>query len=138
MENKLTQIQAFKVMLTFLDEYYDKTLSDDIGALLSGLALLEDDRPVDSAVWHDWAKAINNKNIENNLTSLQAFEAMINFLEDYCKRGSSHDVLILLDMLKKSLIKSAPNQPIWNNWLKCVDKILQDKEKKYGYFHLLK
>jgi hypothetical protein len=41
-------------MIEFLDAYYQQTQSDDIGALLVSLQLLEDGKPADLAMWDDW------------------------------------------------------------------------------------
>jgi hypothetical protein len=45
-------------MIEFLDTYYQQTQSDDIGALLGSLQLLEDGKPADPAMWHDWLQCI--------------------------------------------------------------------------------
>jgi hypothetical protein len=55
---KLTDKQAFVAMIEFLDVYYQQTQSDDIGALLGSLQLLEDGKPADPAMWHDWLQSI--------------------------------------------------------------------------------
>lgn len=54
----MNEVQAYKVMFKFLDKYYQQTGSDDIGALLGSLQLLEDGKPVDSAMWGEWRRAI--------------------------------------------------------------------------------
>jgi hypothetical protein len=55
---KLTEKQAFLAMIEFLDTYYQQTKSDDIGALLGGLQLLEDGKPADPAMWYDWLQSV--------------------------------------------------------------------------------
>lgn len=124
-------------MFVFLDNYYQKTLSDGLGILLSGLALLEDEKSMDPAFWHDWVRAFNNKSDANNLTAIQAFSGMTNFLEDYCTRGASDDIFELRDMLKKTLEKKLINSSIWKDWLQAINKIVQDKEEQYGMFKLV-
>ena len=57
MEN-LTEIQAFKAMIIFLDDYYDRTQSDEIGAILGGLQIVGDGMPADPAAWDDWLKCV--------------------------------------------------------------------------------
>ncbi|MFA6066166.1 MAG: hypothetical protein WC707_03220 [Candidatus Babeliaceae bacterium] len=59
MDCELTKLQAFNVMRKFLENYYEKTLSDDIGALLGDLQLLQDNRTADPAAWNDWLNCIN-------------------------------------------------------------------------------
>jgi len=46
-------------MLCFLDNYYQLTQSADIGSLLGGLVLIEDNRTRDPAAWDDWMKCID-------------------------------------------------------------------------------
>lgn len=55
---KLTEKQAFAVMVYFLDQYYQQTQADDIGALLGSLQLLNDGMPADAAMWDDWLVAM--------------------------------------------------------------------------------
>ena len=45
-------------MVCFLEAYWERTQSDEIGALLGGLALDADGRPMDPAAWSDWLAAI--------------------------------------------------------------------------------
>jgi hypothetical protein len=56
---KLTEEEAFKAMVIFLERYYNETHSDDIGSLLSDLILLDDKKTADPAAWNDWINAIN-------------------------------------------------------------------------------
>jgi hypothetical protein len=57
---KLTPTEAFQVMLLFLETYYEQTQSDDIGALLGSLQLLEDGKPADPAMWQVWLQYSNS------------------------------------------------------------------------------
>jgi hypothetical protein len=54
----LTTKEAFQVMFVFLENYFKMTQSDDIGALLGSLMLLEDGEPADPGTWHDWLCAV--------------------------------------------------------------------------------
>ena len=47
----LTIQQAFEVMQLFLEDYYERTQSDDVGALLGDLQCMEDGVPADPAAW---------------------------------------------------------------------------------------
>jgi len=58
MTDKLTPQEAYEAMFRFLEAYYDRTGSDEIGALLGGMALDEDGQPMDPAAWSDWLAAI--------------------------------------------------------------------------------
>ena len=56
--NKLTEKQAFLAMVSFLERYYEQTKSDEIGALLGSLQLLDDEITADPAMWDDWLKIV--------------------------------------------------------------------------------
>lgn len=56
----LSSEQAYLVMLAFLEGLYRRTRSDDLGAILGGLALLKDGRPADPAALSDWNDAVNS------------------------------------------------------------------------------
>lgn len=55
----ITTQQAYAAMLAFLEDYYERTNSDDIGALLGDLQMDENNVPFDPAVVNDWQIAIN-------------------------------------------------------------------------------
>ena len=63
---KLTERQAFVAMIEFLDNYYQQTQSDDIGALLGSLQLLEDGKLADPAMWNDWSECVK-KTLPNKI-----------------------------------------------------------------------
>ncbi len=48
---------AYKAMFKFLDEYYKRGKSDDIGALLGSLSLLNDGKSADPSMMDDWEEA---------------------------------------------------------------------------------
>jgi hypothetical protein len=54
----LTRLEAFKAMSCFLEKYYEETQSDDVGALLGEMQILEDRDPFDTATWHDWMNCV--------------------------------------------------------------------------------
>jgi hypothetical protein len=55
----LTVQEGFAAMRLFLEDYYEQTHSDDIGALLGDLQILEDGMTADPAVWDDWLACVN-------------------------------------------------------------------------------
>lgn len=67
--NNLTEKQAFLAMVFFLEKYYQQTESDDVGALLGSLQLLEDGMTADPAMWHDWLGVIN-RTLSNRLETV--------------------------------------------------------------------
>lgn len=129
---QLTKLEAFKVMVKFLEDIYAKNQSDDIAVLLGVSALLQDDRPVDSALWKDWVNAIRHNDLRDTLTHLEAFSVMTKFLEDYYECGESKDVLAIIKQLKETPI----NPIVWDEWLACIHYITSDAGKSYGYFEL--
>jgi hypothetical protein len=56
--DKLTDKQAFQAMILFLDDYYARKSSDEIGAILGGLQMIGDGMPADPAAWDDWLKCV--------------------------------------------------------------------------------
>ena len=54
----LSSQQAYMAMFNFLEKYYELTHSDDIGALLGGMQILEDGSPMDQALVRDWDEAV--------------------------------------------------------------------------------
>ena len=57
-EKTLTLDEAYDAVIDYLDAYYEKTKSDDIGSLLSGMVLLSDGRPADNAALDDWNQSV--------------------------------------------------------------------------------
>ena len=45
-------------MFEFLNSYYERTKSDDIGSLLSAMCIMEDGNPVDIAYKNEWKESI--------------------------------------------------------------------------------
>jgi len=58
MNENLTKIQAFNAMCKFLEMYYSRTLSDDVGSLLGDLQMITDGETANPAAWHDWNQAV--------------------------------------------------------------------------------
>lgn len=48
MDLKVIDLQYCKAILRVLSEYYDLTKSDDIGALLNSMSILNDGKPADA------------------------------------------------------------------------------------------
>lgn len=60
-KEKLSIQEAYKVMFLFLDFYWKlgNRNSNELGALLSSLALLPDGSSADPALLHDWRKCVD-------------------------------------------------------------------------------
>ena len=57
---KLSLEEAFKIMTYFLEKYYDRAPSDDIGTLLSSMIMIDDNQKTsDPALWQDFLEAVN-------------------------------------------------------------------------------
>lgn len=59
MKHVLTAQEAYEVMMLFLEKHYERTDSDDIGALLGALQFFEDGVTADPAMWEDWLKCVS-------------------------------------------------------------------------------
>ena len=58
-EPKLTSRQAYLAMFSFLEAYYARGKSDEIGFILGSMSLLEDGFPADPAYLKDWEAAVH-------------------------------------------------------------------------------
>jgi hypothetical protein len=58
MDALLTEDQAYRAMVFFLRDHWNRTGSADIAALLGDLGLLADGRPADPAVADDFRRAL--------------------------------------------------------------------------------
>lgn len=54
----LTPEQAYLAMFAFLEQYYELTAADDVGALLGSMSLLPDGQPIDPAMSSEWQEAV--------------------------------------------------------------------------------
>ena len=57
-DKPLSSREAYLAMFSFLEDYYSRTQSDEIGSMLSGLCLMSDGKPMDPAYWHEWEQAV--------------------------------------------------------------------------------
>lgn len=64
---ELTTKQAFEAMVLFLEEFYNRTQSDDVGALLGQLILLKDGSTADPAAWDDWVECVEKVLINSDI-----------------------------------------------------------------------
>lgn len=66
-EKKLDIQEAYNAMFEFLANYYERTQSDDVGALLGSMSLLGDGKPADPAIWQDWLTSLEASGVDNEL-----------------------------------------------------------------------
>lgn len=64
-KDTFTILQAFQIMTSFLEKYYELTSYDDIAAILSPLIIFEKNQDFDSIVWKDWVECVNKVLYEN-------------------------------------------------------------------------
>ena len=71
--NNYDELEGYKLMISLLDSYYNITDSDNIGAFLGEIDLIDGNTTMDPAAWEDWIDAINtvvnNDNKEDNSDS---------------------------------------------------------------------
>ena len=116
----LTAKQAFEAMSVFLDTFYDRTQSDEIGGLLGDLQIVGDGMPADPAAWQDWMKLVDSE----PLTVNQAFEAMKLFLKNYYERIHAPDKDGLLASLGVLDQNQPPDPAMWQDWLNSIHNVL--------------
>jgi hypothetical protein len=58
MEDKLTLLEAYKSMRSFLNDYYFRFNINDLSEILSETDLLPDGGSADPAAWFDWLEAV--------------------------------------------------------------------------------
>ena len=77
--------QAFLAMFDLLDEYYDMTKNDDLGAILGSISpkLFVDGEPADPASWHDWEDSIHKVTTKELINCMEALQAVREFLNLY-------------------------------------------------------
>ena len=54
----MTEYEVFMAMQYFLEQFYERTGSDDVGALLGDMLFLESGKTMDPAAWEDWLIAV--------------------------------------------------------------------------------
>lgn len=71
--NNYDELEGYKLMISLLDSYYNITDSDNIGAFLGEIDLIDGNTTMDPAAWEDWIDAINtvvnNDNKKDNSDS---------------------------------------------------------------------
>jgi hypothetical protein len=62
----ITSEQAYAAMYDFLEDYYNRGHSDEIGGMLGGMSLLGDGGTADPAVRSHWQRALQRAMTEGN------------------------------------------------------------------------
>lgn len=114
-------------MLTFLDTFYRKNKSDELGALLGSMSLLRDGLPADSAYAKDWYTAVSKvvgKSEGAVLSSETTYLAMITFLRNWCEIGSDGTLSELCLNFEKLNSENS-------SWFDAVNSVMNEKDEPY-------
>lgn len=114
---KLTQLQAFNAMRKFLEDYFYKSSSDDVGALLGAMQFFPEGGTYDPAMWEDW---IEYTDAHQNMTPLQVYNAMLKFLDFYIGNSESVQIQAFLRDLQLLPEGGTKDSAIWEFWVQCL------------------
>jgi len=137
MQKNLTKLQAYNVMLLFLEKQYPKEESDYLGDILSNSEFWPSKMPGDRASWDYWKQAIRVISLQdrkfknqNSLTALQACHGMFNYVDNYVSfYKNKPDYLINLLKILQSVCNKK-DQKLWQLWLEMVDEILKREDPR--------
>jgi len=138
-----TKLQAFNAMVNFFIDYYKRTLSGDLRILIEATYSLSKST-TNSVLQLNWNNAVKkalqkqavekplDEAIERRLTELQAFNAMVKFLDKYYKKTASDFVDLIYTSLSFTADGGTADPAFWIEWGDAVKKILQKQtNKKY-------
>ena len=139
MKKNLTKLQAYNVIITFLDQYYRENKSDNLSDFITYAYFWFDKKTADPAAWPEWLEALEkmalqNKKIRNvnRLTYVQACNAMVIFFTDYCGLY----VIIPLDIVKilhvlEELQLNKQRSIMWPAWIDAIEKIIAQEDPRF-------
>ena len=136
MQIKLTKLQAYNVMLCYLEEIYEKEKSEYLGDILSNSEFWSDKITADRGSWSDWQKALRITAIQdtklrnnNKLTSSQACKAMFNYIDNYVSHyDPKPDYLIKL--LESLQLLTKKNNALWQDWLRIANEVVKKEDPR--------
>ena len=136
MQKKLTKLQAYNVMLSFLEKIYEQEKSDYLGDILSNSEFWSDGLTSDRGSWSDWKKAIvvtmsQDKKLRNHnkLTMQQACNVMCNYVKNYVSfYNPKPDYLIYL--LHELQQVACQQNVLWQDWVQIADVIIKQKDPR--------
>lgn len=68
MNQNISTLSAFKSMQCFLQKYFKKTMSEDVGSLLGDIQLLNNNTTMDPAAWTDWLECVEEVRLRSQET----------------------------------------------------------------------
>lgn len=120
-------IEGYRIMFCFLDAYYRKNESDELGGLLGSMSLLSDNITVDTAYKKDWEIAVSQIVEQREigvLSSDTVYWAIIAFLRNWSNLGTDGTMSRLCENLEKSSPKS-------DEWLDAVKTVMGGNDNPY-------
>jgi len=139
MQKKLTKLQAYNVMIIFLESFFLRNRSEDIGDLLSDSEFFWDGKTTaDPASWFKWKQALivtmkeDSKILdENRLTVFQAFHAMLNYLKIYRSLwGKTDDLDALIQEIHFLYETYNIKNVMWQEWFKVAAQVGRMKDPR--------
>ena len=113
--------ESFLAMRIFLDKYYFRTKSFDIGGLLGDTILFGGNETADPAAWEDWISSAEKYIKEfDNIDICKAYIIMMDFLKEYGLRVNSNEVALLVSEMKLVKDSESKNKRYWNEWLESI------------------
>jgi len=126
----LTEPEALKVTILFLQQYYERTKPDDAGIIAKDLLIAQSKRIYNEnfCLWNKCLKKVHTKLEFNNKSKLnfteeEVFEAMILFLEKYYEKTNSDDIGGLLSDLLHIDYGATADPAAWYDWQECLEKV---------------
>ena len=139
MNKKLTKLQIYNAIITFLDKYYWQNKSDNLSDFITYAFFWFDGRTADPAAWLEWLDTLKltaqqDKSLRNvnRLTRQQALHAMVIFFKYYCSLYGSIplDMATVLKILET--LESTKNQhPMWQEWMNSIDEVIVEKDPRF-------
>jgi hypothetical protein len=145
MNNSLAVVEACIVVKLFLEKFYEGTTLPGIALMLNDLQGVDGNGIVSPHVWNRWLHSVdtilNERKEElprNELSTLESFEAMRLFLEEYYHDTFGvHDPVIseihddiagLLGEIQFFEDGGTYDPAAWKIWNECVSKVLEEKK----------
>jgi len=138
-----TKFQAFNAMVNFFIDYYKRTLSGDLRILMEIIYSLSESS-TDQAAWTDWDNAAKralqkqaiekpvDETMERRLTELQAYNAMVKFLDEYYEETSADFVDLMRGVMSFLPYGGTIHRTYWIDWDIAVKKVLQEQNREKG------
>lgn len=145
---RLTFLQTFNAMRTFLNMYYDQTQAIKIGVLAGGLNVWNknfdsqiDPITFDPQAWDNWLKSVHQILINHNINVDPkeyiydediGFLCMQNYFQSSYNQILWQDLKDLVEILKRA--QHIEFDPVWEQWLQAITHVLNNSYELDVYF----